>query len=84
MNEKIQEYLKIMKDLLEEIERELNQNSNSGEREGKKFYTIQEFAEMTGLHPSTIWKNIQSGKIPAKRLGKKYFIPASFFGAPPF
>ncbi len=74
--EKIKEYLKILKDILEEIEKELS--SNEPGLNEKKFYTIQEFSALTGLHPSTIWKAIQTSKIPAKRIGKKYLIPAEF------
>ncbi len=76
--EKIFEYLGIIRDLIDEIEKEMKMKGNKNEGE-KQFYTIQEFSNRTGLHPATVWKQIRAGKIPARRIGKKYFIPSDFY-----
>ena len=46
----------------------------------KKFYTVQEFFELTGhaIAKNTIYKYIRDGKIPAKRFGDRHLILASF------
>jgi len=41
---------------------------------GKRYYTISDVAKMLGLSYRTIWEWIKKGKLPAKRLGKKYLI----------
>jgi excisionase family DNA binding protein len=46
--------------------------------ENRSYYSISEAAELIGMHPGTIWRKIREGEIPARRLGKKYFIPADF------
>ncbi len=40
------------------------------DREGQ-FYTVQEAAGVLGLSPSTIWRWIESEKLPAYRIGPK-------------
>ncbi len=74
--EKILEYLEILRDLIHEIEKEIS-NQDNKEKE-KKFYTIQEFSAITGLHPTTVWKAVKANKIPANRVGKKYLIPSNY------
>ncbi len=78
--EKIFEYLGFMRELLDEIEKEMKEMKMKGNKnEEKKFFTIQEFSNITGLHQTTVWKQIRAGKIPARRIGKKYFIPSDFY-----
>ncbi len=79
--EKIFEYLGFMRELLDEIEKEMKEMKMKGTKneEERQFYTIQEFSNRTGLHPATVWKQIRAGKIPARRIGKKYFIPSDFY-----
>jgi excisionase family DNA binding protein len=43
----------------------------------KQFYTVQEFAKITGLHPQSIYSMIYGGKIRARRFGAAWRIPAS-------
>jgi len=63
-----------MKELISEAQRILQTLENF--QEEQRFYSISEFARLTGLHAGVIWRLIQKGEIPAIRLGKKYLIPA--------
>lgn len=68
----VKELLNQLRDLVNELERELS--DNTPEREA---YTISEFSQKTGLHNQTIWRHIRAGRLKAVRLGSKYLIPAS-------
>ncbi|MGC9000663.1 excisionase family DNA-binding protein [Caldisericum sp.] len=73
----IEDILMNIERLVKEIKAELKiELSNSDEN--RSYYSISEAAELIGLHPGTVWKKVREGEIPAKRLGKKYFIPADF------
>ena len=41
---------------------------------GTKLYDIQEIAKMLNIHPQTVRRWIHSGKLPARKLGKTYYI----------
>lgn len=52
-----------------------------------RFYTVDEVAELLGLHVKTVRGYVRSGKLPAIRIGKSYRITAAdlaaFTGQPP-
>lgn len=54
---------------------------------GGRLYTVDEVAELLGLHVKTVRGYVRSGKLPATRLGKSYRIAAAdlatFTGQPP-
>lgn len=56
------------------------------EDEGR-LYTVDEVAELLGLHVKTVRGYVRAGKLPATRLGKSYRITAAalaaFTGQPP-
>jgi len=70
--EVVKELLNQIRDLINELEKELNDTEQRREA-----YTISEFAQKTGLHNQTIWRHIKSGHLKATRLGSKYLIPVS-------
>ena len=41
---------------------------------GTKLYDIQEIAKTLNIHPQTVRRWIHSGKLPARKLGKAYYI----------
>lgn len=45
----------------------------------KYFYTAKEAAEVLGVHPETIRRNVREGKIPSLKVFRKILIPAGFF-----
>jgi excisionase family DNA binding protein len=73
----IEDVLMDIERLVKEIKADLKIEL-SNQDENRSYYSISEAAGLIGLHPGTIWKKIREGEIPAKRLGKKYFIPAEF------
>jgi excisionase family DNA binding protein len=40
----------------------------------KMAYSIRETAEAIGLHPNTVYELVQSGRLPAVKLGRKILI----------
>jgi excisionase family DNA binding protein len=44
-----------------------------------KFKTIKQTAELLQVAPLTVWRKIQTGEIPATRLGRRVLIPDEFF-----
>lgn len=40
----------------------------------KEIYSCEEFAGIVGLKKTTIWSYIRSGKIKAKKRGRRYLI----------
>ena len=40
----------------------------------KQVMTVKEIAEYLGVHPMTIYKNVQKGKIPAFKIGASWRI----------
>lgn len=44
------------------------------EIENMKLYTLQEVAELLGIHYQTVRKLIQNGKLKAKKIGKGYIV----------
>jgi len=67
------EILEQMKELISEAQKILQTLENSQEKQ--RFYSISEFARLTGMNATVIWKLIKKGEIPAIRIGKKYLIP---------
>lgn len=45
----------------------------------KKFYTVNEAAEMLQVSIVTVYRYVENGKIPCKRVGRAIRIPASYF-----
>jgi excisionase family DNA binding protein len=48
------------------------------EQMAREFYSVREVSEILGLHYNTVWRLANTGKIPASKIGRYYFIPASF------
>ena len=44
----------------------------------KRFYPVAEAAEKLGVAPITIYRGVESGKIPAKRIGSRVMLPSSY------
>lgn len=44
----------------------------------RQFLRINEVADMLGVHYNTIWRLIKEGVIPAKKVGKSWFIPRDY------
>lgn len=44
----------------------------------RKFYSVDEAAEKLGIASISVYRNIQQGKIPSKRVGGRLLIPGSF------
>lgn len=55
MKERTLEYIQIVKELINEIEKELHQGTVTNEQ--KQFYTIQEFATRTGFYTLQLYGN---------------------------
>jgi len=43
------------------------------------FTKISEVAEVLGVRYNTVWRLIQNGTIPGVKVGKTWYVPASFF-----
>ncbi|MBL7851210.1 MAG: helix-turn-helix domain-containing protein [Cyclobacteriaceae bacterium] len=52
---------------------------SSPKSEGKKFYSIPEAAAETGVSKITLYRGVESGKIPSKKIGSRVLIPAAYF-----
>jgi len=48
------------------------------EGQAKRFYFPNEVKEITGLSRLTIIRHLESGKIPGKKIGGRWLIPASY------
>lgn len=48
------------------------------DKDQKKFYSIQELTKILSVGRSTLYAAVTAGKIPAKRLGTRILIPASY------
>lgn len=44
--------------------------------EEKKYYSVAETAELLGLSPETLYRQIHAGRLPAVQFGKRFIIPA--------
>ncbi len=44
----------------------------------KKFYPVSEAAQRLGVAPITIYRGVESGKIPVKRIGSRVMLPSSY------
>lgn len=45
-----------------------------------KFYTVEELCQKFNVSPVTVYAYIRTGKLPAKRFGKRYQISESVLG----
>jgi len=45
----------------------------------KQFLKISEAAEVLDVHYNTILRQIKKGSIPAVKIGRTWYIPATFF-----
>lgn len=43
----------------------------------KLAYSPEEFAEATGLHLNTVYRELRAGHLKSKRVGKRWVIPVS-------
>lgn len=48
----------------------------------KKYYSVLEAAEQLNVAPLTLYRNIKSGKIPAKKIGSRIMVPGSYVDKP--
>ncbi len=44
----------------------------------KKFYSIAEASAKLGVAEITMYRNVQAGRIPSKKIGSRVMIPGSF------
>lgn len=44
----------------------------------KKFYPVNQAAEKLGVAAITLYRGIEAGKIPHKRIGSRVMLPGSF------
>ena len=44
----------------------------------RKFYTIQQAALKLNVAEITMYRNVQAGRIPSKKIGSRVMIPSSF------
>jgi len=44
----------------------------------KRFYSIKQAAEKLSVAPITLYRNIQAGKIPSKKVGMRVMVPSSY------
>lgn len=44
----------------------------------RKFYPVNQAAEKLGVAAITLYRGVESGKIPHKRIGSRVMIPGSF------
>lgn len=44
----------------------------------KKFYSVSQAAERLNIASITLYRGIESGRIPAKRIGSRVMIPGSY------
>ena len=80
--EEIFELLRVMRDMLDELEKFLHELKRNDEKIDKKFYSLLEVSRILGLEKGTVWRKVRGGEIPAIRVGKKYLVPAEFFTSP--
>lgn len=52
-----------------------------GRRLGPATYTVEEVAVLLGVSRGVAYQSVQSGEIPAKRIGRRWVIPRSSFDA---
>ena len=45
----------------------------------KRFYTAKEAAEVLGIHPEKVRRNVRVGNIPSIKAFRKVLIPSGFF-----
>lgn len=45
----------------------------------KNFYTVEETAKILHVCTHTVYRHVNSGSIPHKRIGRKILIPSSYF-----
>lgn len=48
------------------------------ENNNKKFYSIQELAELLPISRSALYAAVSEGEIPAKRIGRRILVPSSY------
>ncbi len=79
MQSEIQNPFDILGQQLAQINHKLDAMAQANRPEPeKKFYPVAEAAQRLGIAPITIYRNIESGKIPAKKIGSRLLIPGSF------
>lgn len=64
-----------LKSIESKIEALASQNQSQPER---KFYPISEAAQKLNVAQITLYRGVESGKIPHKRIGSRVMIPGSF------
>jgi len=41
----------------------------------KRYYTVEDIQERTGMHPRTIRQLLKDGRLRGKKQGKRWFVP---------
>ena len=72
--ETIETRLTSIESQLSEISTKLSATSTNE----KKFYSVDHAAQKLGIASITMYRNIQAGKIPSKKVGGRILIPGSF------
>lgn len=72
--EKLLELISVVEDVISEIKETIKSEQPDN---GRKGYSVSEFARMFGLNQFTVWRNIRKGKIQAIKFNNKYIIPKS-------
>ena len=55
-----------------------NKSSNSANKpEQKQYMTIREVSELSGLSYAAVKRDVDGGRLPAHRIGRKYLLPAA-------
>lgn len=56
-------------------------NKHILEREGKKYFSAPEIAELLGVSRTAVFKKIRSGQIHAEKIGRNYIVPKEEYEA---
>ena len=57
---------------------EISSTLSMADRNEKKFYSVDEAAAKLGIASITMYRNVQAGKVPSKKVGGRVLIPGSY------
>lgn len=72
--ESIFNYLEFLKGEMAEIKSKLDSTSTTE----KKYYSIADAARKLNVAQITMYRNVQAGKVPSKKVGSRLMVPGSF------